>query len=101
MSRIEYEWTCEIVESGEVMDSVQFSSLGETLVWSAANPPADGQQHDFAVVRYAPGDPMLWAYVVDGKLSACFGDGCDGVTTIRVPQRFRREFENLSGILPN
>ena len=84
-----YEWDCETITDGDVVDHM-YGACNEVLAWSHANPCEPGSQHKLVLVR---DDPVSrsWAYITpDGQLPPHFRDAY-GVATARVPQRFANE----------
>jgi hypothetical protein len=87
-NEVKYEWTLEIMEDGEVMDS----DFSESLTFNKS----ELQGNDLGLVRYEGNEidgqtGSVWAYVKDGKLPEFFCDAMGEKTGYKVPARFHKE----------
>lgn len=87
-NEIKYEWTLEILEDKDIIDS----DFSEVLNFNKAELPGN----DLGLVRYEGNEidgqtDSLWAYVKDGKLPEYFSNAMREETGFKVPQRFHVE----------
>jgi hypothetical protein len=84
-----YEWDIETTnEEGEIYDHNFADTLSEVVL----------TEGDLVLIRSVGNEntglvDRSWAYVKDGKLPACFYDGCENNTAVPVPKRFVSELE--------
>ena len=88
-NKITYEWTLEIIEDGEIIDS-QFQDILSDI------PKEDLPGNDLGLVTNEGNEidgvtGRLWAYVKDGKLPECFTNADGQPVEYKVPQRFHIE----------
>lgn len=88
-TKVQYEWTLEETEDGDIIDS----DFSDTLDFNKA----DLAGKDLGLVRNEGNEidgvnDRYWAYVKDGKLPEYFSDS-RGEVNIKVPQRFHNELK--------
>lgn len=89
-TKVNYEWTLETLDDGEIIDS----NFEDFLTFDKV----DLVDKDLGLVRYEGNEvdgvtDTLWAYVKDGKLPECFSDSMGTPIAIKVPQRFHNELK--------
>lgn len=89
--QVKYEWTMEIIEDDEIVDSDFSDSLSFDKSRLEGN--------DLGLVRNEGNEnegvtDRLWAYVKDGKLPQFFSNANGLPTGYKVPVRFHNELAN-------
>lgn len=89
-----YEWICEIIEDGDIVDSDFADKLkdlhipeGATIGLVRDTGNEDGGLQD-----------RFWAYVKDGKLPDVFEDSMQHQTDYKVPERFKKELDKFLAV---
>lgn len=90
---VQYEWTLEEIQDGEIMDS----DFADTLPLTWLTEP----NTDLGLVRNEGSESegvndRLWAYVKDGKLPEYFSNAMGEVVGYKVPQKFHNELNKLT-----
>lgn len=89
-NKITYEWTLEIIEDGEIIDS-QFQDILSDI------PKEDLSRNDLGLVRYEGNEiegttNQLWAYVKNGKLPVYFSNEMGSeLPAYKVPVKYHNE----------
>jgi len=87
-NEVKYEWTLEIIDDGDIVDS----DFSEVLNFNKAELPGN----DLGLIRYEGNEidgqtDSVWAYVKDGELPEYFSDAMGEKTGYKVPARFHKE----------
>lgn len=87
-NEIKYEWTLEILEDGDIVDS----DFSEVLNFNKSELP----DNDLGLIRYEGNEidgqtDSVWAYVKNGKLPEYFSNAMGEKTSYKVPARFHKE----------
>ena len=87
-NQVKYEWTLEIIEDGEIIDS----DFSDSLTFNKDELPGN----DLGLVRYEGNEidgqtDSIWAYVKYGKLPEFFSNAMNEKTGYKVPARFHKE----------
>ncbi len=90
-TKVNYEWTLETLEDGDIVDS----DFSEKLTFDKE----DLAGNDLGLVRSEGNErdgvtDQVWAYVKDGKLPEYFSDSMGNELNIKVPVRFHNELKN-------
>jgi predicted membrane-bound dolichyl-phosphate-mannose-protein mannosyltransferase len=88
-TKVTYEWTLEIIQEGDIVDSNFFDAVSDF-------DKADLAGNDLGLVRYEGNENegttnQLWAYVKDGKLPEYFSNANMCVTGYKVPVKYHTE----------
>ncbi len=94
---ISYEWTLEIIEDTDIVDS----TFSDTLDFDRAELIGN----DLGLVRNEGNDnagleDRYWAYVKGGKLPEYFTNAMGESINIKVPQRFHAELAKYLTVAP-
>ena len=92
--QIKYEWTLEVIEDGDIVDS----DFSDTLSFAASALVGNdlglvrnsGNENDGVNTRY-------WAYAKDDKLPEYFADANGVSVGYKVPERFHIELSKYLG----
>lgn len=90
-TEVKYEWTLEILDDGDIIDS----DFSESLTFNKAELPGN----DLGLVRYEGNEidgqtDSVWAYVKEGKLPEFFSNAMGEKTGYKVPAKFHKELSN-------
>jgi hypothetical protein len=91
---IRYEWTVELLEEDDIVESYFGDTLKEALRQAGDTPAGYIKRIGVVRDRYDSAESLVcrsWAYM-DGKLPERFVDAC-GRETAKVPSRFYKETE--------